>query len=142
MQRPKGQRVLRDIRAALVDLTGTQLRTGDDVEILGDDLSSERKVYAGLGVVAEVCVDARHHADGEMRIRRRDSRGRPWLSAPTEVPKIKPLARVLTNDGGLPGYGRAVGRESRGCNGGGGHGRPGARGPRRGVPRQDLLRQR
>ena len=43
---------------ALVPLLGTQLRAGDDAEIMADDLSPCRKAYAGLVTVAALTYDA------------------------------------------------------------------------------------
>ena len=56
VERPKGVRVVENINAALVPLTGTRLRAGDQVEIVGDDLSPGRMVFAGRGIIEAVNV--------------------------------------------------------------------------------------
>ena len=56
IERPKGVRVVENINAALAPLTGTRLRAGDQVEIVGDDLSPGRMVFTGRGIIEAVNV--------------------------------------------------------------------------------------
>ena len=58
LPQPRMKRVVERVWMALALLLGTQLRAGDDAEIMADDLPPRRKVYTGLVTVAALTYGA------------------------------------------------------------------------------------